>query len=45
MTREPVKPKDYHSKVFFEVKIGQKAAGRLVIKLFQETPRTSENFR
>jgi cyclophilin family peptidyl-prolyl cis-trans isomerase len=28
-----------------EVKIGQKAIGRMVIKLFRETPRTSENFR
>ena len=28
-----------------EVKIGQKAAGRIVIKLYRETPRTSENFR
>lgn len=34
------------SKVFFDVKIGAKQAGRIVIGLFGETtPKTAENFR
>ena len=33
-----------HSKVFFDVCIG-KNCGRITMKLFAETPETSENFR
>ncbi|KAL1924403.1 uncharacterized protein VTP21DRAFT_7438 [Calcarisporiella thermophila] len=32
-------------KVFFDVAISGKNAGRMVFKLFNETPKTSENFR
>ncbi len=33
-------------KVFFDITIGSKAAGRIVIELFVDmTPKTSENFR
>lgn len=40
-----MKPKDCHSTVFFDVNIGGKPAGKITIKLFKETPKTSENFR
>ena len=39
------KPKDCHAMVFFNISIGGKPQGRITIKLFAETPRTSENFR
>ena len=35
----------YHSKVFFDVTIAGKDAGRLEIGLYSDTPITSENFR
>ena len=34
-----------HSRVFFDIKIGDEAAGRIEMELFANTPRTSENFR
>lgn len=34
-----------HSKVFFDINIGGKSAGRVVMELSDVTPRTSENFR
>jgi len=34
-----------NTKVFFDVDIGGTAAGRIVMGLFSETPKTSENFR
>ena len=34
-----------HSTVFFDITIGGAAAGRITIQLFDNTPRTSENFR
>ena len=34
-----------HSQVFFDITIGGVAAGRIVMDLFANTPRTSENFR
>ncbi|MGB0467045.1 MAG: peptidylprolyl isomerase [Pontibacterium sp.] len=33
------------SKVFFDVAIGDEIAGRIVFQLFDDTPKTSENFR
>ena len=43
----PVAPKvkDCHANVFMNVSIGGKAVGKITIKLFSETPKTSENFR
>ena len=34
-----------HSQVFFDITIGGQAAGRIVIDLHANTPKTSENFR
>ncbi len=34
-----------HSKVFFDITIGGQAAGRITIDLYDNTPKTSENFR
>ena len=34
-----------YAKVFFEIEIGGQKAGRIVMKLYQETPMCSENFR
>jgi len=34
-----------HSQVFFDITIGGQAAGRVVIDLMANTPKTSENFR
>ena len=34
-----------HSQVFFDITIGGQAAGRIVIDLAANTPKTSENFR
>ena len=35
----------YHSKVFFDVSIGGSHAGRITFGLYEDTPKTSENFR
>merc|ERR1712109_218974 len=35
----------YNSKVFFDITIGGEAKGRIEIGLFDNTPKTSENFR
>jgi len=46
VTEQPSsKPKDCHANCYFDVNIGGKSAGRITIKLFKETPKTSENFR
>ena len=34
-----------HSTVFFDITIGGQPAGRITIELFDDTPKTSENFR
>merc|ERR1711957_982151 len=34
-----------HSTVFFDVSVGGKAAGRITMELYADTPKTSENFR
>ena len=34
-----------HSKVFFDVCVGKGNCGRITMKLFADTPKTSENFR
>ena len=34
-----------HSKVFFDISIDNKPAGRIEFELFGNTPKTSENFR
>ena len=34
-----------HSSVFFDITIGGTNAGRIVINLYADTPKTSENFR
>ena len=34
-----------HSKVFFDITIGGASAGRIVMDLMANTPKTSENFR
>ena len=34
-----------YARVFFDVTIGGKLAGRIEIELFASTPKTSENFR
>ena len=34
-----------HSTVFFDIAIGGQPAGRVLIDLYGETPKTSENFR
>lgn len=36
---------EIHSTVFFDITIGEEAAGRVTMELFKDTPRTSENFR
>jgi len=33
------------NKVFFDIQIGDGESGRVVLGLFSETPKTSENFR
>lgn len=33
------------ARVFFDITIGGRPAGRIVFQLYSETPRTSENFR
>ena len=35
----------YHSKVFFDIQVGDRIEGRIEFGLFDDTPRTSENFR
>jgi len=35
----------YGSKVYFDVSIDGKPAGRITMGLFANTPKTSENFR
>ena len=35
----------YNSKVYFDITIGGVAKGRIEIGLFDNTPKTSENFR
>jgi cyclophilin family peptidyl-prolyl cis-trans isomerase len=37
--------KAFHSTVFFEVSIDKKPAGRIIMDLFNDTPKTSDNFR
>ena len=34
-----------HSSVFFDITIGGQASGRIIMDLFNDTPKTSENFR
>ena len=34
-----------HSKVYFDIGVGNKPAGRIIINLFKDTPKTAENFR
>ncbi|CAI2369450.1 unnamed protein product [Moneuplotes crassus] len=34
-----------HTKVYFDINIGSKSMGRVVIQLYKDTPLTSENFR
>ena len=34
-----------HSRVFFDITIGGESKGRIVIQLYDNTPKTSENFR
>ncbi|XP_005109946.1 peptidyl-prolyl cis-trans isomerase [Aplysia californica] len=34
-----------HARVYFDININDKPAGRIEIKLFASTPKTSENFR
>jgi peptidylprolyl isomerase len=34
-----------YAKVFFDIAIGGKPAGKIIIDLFGNTPKTSENFR
>ena len=34
-----------HSEVFFDITIGAQPAGTIVMTLFGNTPKTSENFR
>ena len=34
-----------YARVFFDISIGGQAAGRIVMVLFKNTPKTSENFR
>ena len=36
---------EIYAKVFFDVSIGGDEAGRIEINLFNDTPKTSENFR
>ena len=42
--KSKVEPK-IHSKVYFDVSIAGEDAGRIQFELFDETPKTSENFR
>jgi len=43
---QEVKPKTgTHSSVYMDIHINRKPAGRLIIDLFNETPKTAENFR
>jgi cyclophilin family peptidyl-prolyl cis-trans isomerase len=35
----------WHAKVYFDIEIGETAAGRIVMGLYSDTPSTSENFR
>ena len=34
-----------HSEVFFDITIGDNPAGKIIMTLFSNTPKTSENFR
>ncbi len=34
-----------YARVFFDITIGGKPAGRMIFELFADTPKTSENFR
>jgi len=36
---------DAHANVFFDIQIGGKDAGRIVMELSKQTPKTSENFK
>eukprot|EP00352_Strombidinopsis_acuminata_P001269 CAMPEP_0176346630 /NCGR_PEP_ID=MMETSP0126-20121128/6378_1 /TAXON_ID=141414 ORGANISM="Strombidinopsis acuminatum, Strain SPMC142" /NCGR_SAMPLE_ID=MMETSP0126 /ASSEMBLY_ACC=CAM_ASM_000229 /LENGTH=191 /DNA_ID=CAMNT_0017694255 /DNA_START=15 /DNA_END=590 /DNA_ORIENTATION=+ len=36
---------EIHSRVFFDIKVGNKEKQRIVMNLFADTPKTSENFR
>ena len=44
-TKKSEVKKTFHSTVFFEIKIDSKPAGRIIMDLFLDTPKTCENFR
>lgn len=42
---EEIKPETNNSYVFFDISIDGEPKGKIVFELFNETPKTSENFR